>query len=275
VNQRGLPLAPRPPQTSGEPPRPSDASLRGLDWFIFFLADVQTGFGPFVAVYLTSQQWTQVDIGLVLSMGGIIALIGQMPGGALVDAARSERLVAAFALGGIGAAALSYALFPVFPVIATAAALHAAASCVLGPCIVAMSLGLVGHAAIGERLGRNARFASIGNGIAAAVMGGVGYLLSPRWVFVVTALLLVPAVIALSRIRPAEVDPERAHGGPIETGASANLCVVDPRTTWVVDPALMASRSRNTPFAGRRLTGRVRHTVYRGEPVVIDGEAQR
>ena len=63
---------------------------------------MQTGFGPFVAVYLTSQKWTQVDIGLVLSMGGIIALIGQMPGGALVDAARSERLVAAFALAGIG-----------------------------------------------------------------------------------------------------------------------------------------------------------------------------
>lgn len=207
---------PRQPNTSGEPPHPSRASLRGLDWFIFFLADVQTGFGPFVAVYLTSQKWTQVDIGLVLSMSGLIALIGQMPGGALVDAARSERLVASVALAGIGAAALAYAALPIFPVIAAAAALHAGASCVLGPCIVAMSLGLVGHVAIGERLGRNARFASIGNGIAAAVMGGVGYLLSPRWVFVVTAALLIPAMIALSRIRPAEVDPERAHGGPVE-----------------------------------------------------------
>ena len=207
---------PHPPNASDEPPHPSRASLRGLDWFIFFLADVQTGFGPFVAVYLTSQKWTQVDIGLVLSMSGLIALIGQMPAGALVDAARSERLVASVALAGIGAAALAYAALPVFPVIAAAAALHAGASCVLGPCIVAMSLGLVGHVAIGERLGRNARFASIGNGIAAAVMGGVGYLLSPRWVFVVTAALLIPAVIALSRIRPAEVDPDRAHGGPVD-----------------------------------------------------------
>jgi MFS family permease len=228
VRRQGPSLVPPPPQTSGEPPHPSHASLRGLDWFIFFLADVQTGFGPFVAVYLTSQKWTQVDIGLVLSMSGIIALIGQMPGGALVDAARSERLVAAFALGGIGAAALSYALLPIFPVVATAAALHAAASCVLGPCIVAMTLGLVGHAAIGERLGRNARFASIGNGVAAAFMGGVGYLLSPRWVFVVTALLLIPAMIALSRIRPVEVDPERAHGGPVES--TPDHAPVDVRT---------------------------------------------
>ena len=97
-----------------------------------------------------------------------------------------------------------------------AAALHAAASCVLGPCIVAMSLGLVGHAAIGERLGRNARFAAIGNGVAAAAMGAVGYLLSSRAaVFFVTAMLLVPTLMALSRIRPVEVDPDRAHGGPV------------------------------------------------------------
>ena len=176
---------------------------------------MQTGFGPFVAVYLTSQGWTQLDIGLVLSISGLIALICQMPGGAAVDAARSERLVASIALAGIGAAALAYAALPVFPAVAAAAALHAGASCVLGPCIAAMSLGLVGHMAIGERLGRNARFASIGNGVAAAVMGGIGYLLSPRWVFIVTAALLIPAMIALSRIRPAEVDPDLAHGGTV------------------------------------------------------------
>ena len=64
---------------------PSRESLRGLDWFIFFLADVQTGFGPFIAVYLTTQKWTQGEIGLVLSIGGVVALIGQMPGGAIVD----------------------------------------------------------------------------------------------------------------------------------------------------------------------------------------------
>ena len=83
---------------------PSRQSQRGLDWFIFFLADVQTGFGPFVAVYLTTQKWTQVEIGFVLSIGGIIGLIGQMPGGAIIDAARSERLVASLAVATIGVA---------------------------------------------------------------------------------------------------------------------------------------------------------------------------
>jgi dihydroorotase len=66
-----------------------------------------------------------------------------------------------------------------------------------------------------------------------------------------------------------------AHGGPVEVGATANLCVFDPIATTVVDPVGLASRSRNTPYAGRRFAGAVRHTVLRGEAVVIDATAQR
>jgi MFS family permease len=186
--------------------------LRGLDWFIFFVADVQTGFGPFVSVFLTTQKWTQFDIGLVLSAAGFVSLIGQMPGGALVDAARSERRVAGIAVAAICFSALGYAALPIFPVVLSAAVVHALASCVLGPAIAAISLGLVGHVAIGERLGRNARFAAVGNGLAAAAMGACGYLFSARAVFVVTVLLLIPALLALRGIAAAEIDPERAHG---------------------------------------------------------------
>jgi MFS family permease len=196
----------------GTAPNPSRQSLRGLDWFIFFLADVQTGFGPFVAVYLTTQKWTQVEIGFVLSIGGLVALIGQMPGGALVDAVRSEKMVAALAVATIGVSALAYAAWPIFPVVAAAATLHAAASCVLGPAIAAISLGLVGPLAIGERFGRNARFASLGNGVAAAVMGTCGYLLSSRSVFLVTFILAIPTLLSLARIREREIDAARAHG---------------------------------------------------------------
>jgi predicted MFS family arabinose efflux permease len=194
------------------PPHPSRRTLRGLDWFIFFVADVQTGFGPFVSVYLTAQKWTQVDIGLVLSAAGLVALVGQIPGGALIDFARSERLVAGLAVAAISISALAYAAWPIQPVVLAAAILHSGASCVLGPAIAAISLGLVGHAAVGERLGRNARFASIGNGLAAAAMGACGYFLSARAVFFVTALLLAPALIALRSMSANEIDPERAHG---------------------------------------------------------------
>jgi len=219
------------PDLDGEPPpepSPSRQSLRGLDWFIFFLADVQTGFGPFVAVYLTTQKWTQVEIGLVLSIGGIVALIGQMPGGAIVDAAKSEKLVAGLAVATIGCCALGYAAMPILPVVMTAATLHAMASCVLGPSIAAISLGLVGPLRIGERLGRNARYASLGNGVAAAVMGTCGYFLSSRSVFVVTFLLAIPTLLALSRIRAGEIDAAQAHGAaPHASAARKSIRVVD------------------------------------------------
>ena len=212
-DSRPLPTAPEPTAPDPAPPAPSKRSLRGLDWFVFFVADVQTGFGPFVAVYLTTQKWTQFDIGLLLSVSGLVALFGQIPGGALVDAARSEKFVAGLAITSIGVAALTYAAWPIFPVVLAAAVMHACASCVLGPAMAAISLGLVGHGAIAERFGRNARFASIGNGLTAAAMGACGYFFSPRAVFIVTTLLLVPALLALRAIAAREIDPERAHGG--------------------------------------------------------------
>jgi MFS family permease len=147
-------------------------------------------------------------------VAGFVSLIGQMPGGALVDAARSERFVAAIAIAVICVSALTYAVLPIFPMVLAGSILHSLASCVLGPAMAAISLGLVGHAAIGQRLGRNARFASVGNGLAAAAMGACGYLLSSRAVFIVTVLLLVPALLALRTISESEIDPERAHGAP-------------------------------------------------------------
>ena len=88
--------------------------------------------------------------------------------------------------------------------------------------------------------------------------------------------LPVEAVLRLLSWAPARIAGlEATHGGPVVEGYVANLCVFDPAATWVVDPDALASRSRNTPYAGRKLTGRVRHTLLRGEPVVLDGVAQR
>jgi dihydroorotase len=84
-----------------------------------------------------------------------------------------------------------------------------------------------------------------------------------------------PAAIAGLGPTDARVGGHSAQGGPLEAGATANLCIFDPGGRTVVDPHHLASRSRNTPYAGRTFAGAVRHTVLRGEPVVIDGEAQR
>ena len=88
--------------------------------------------------------------------------------------------------------------------------------------------------------------------------------------------LPIAEVLALMSWRPAAIiGADDAHGGPVAENRPANLCVVDPAATWTVDPGALASRSRNTPYAGMTLTGRVRHTLLAGEAVVVDAEAQR
>lgn len=88
--------------------------------------------------------------------------------------------------------------------------------------------------------------------------------------------LPIEQVLALLSWQPAAIAGlSDQHGGPVAEGRPANLCVIDPTATWTVDPAASASRSRNNPYAGRTLTGRVRHTFLFGEPVVKDGEPQR
>jgi dihydroorotase len=92
---------------------------------------------------------------------------------------------------------------------------------------------------------------------------------------VVPGLLDLPKAIALLSWQPARIAGLSEHGGPIAAGRPAHIAVFDPAAVWEVDPTKLASRSRNTPYAGRKLTGKVRHTILAGEPVVRDGQAQR
>jgi MFS family permease len=192
---------------------PSGRSQRGLDWFAFFLADIQTGWGPFVAAYLTSDNWTQLDIGLILTIGTLATMVLQIPVGALVDYFPAKRLLAAVAVVAISGSALLLAFWPIFSVVVGAKLLHATASCLAGPVLAAISLGLVGHTQLGTRLGRNARFLSLGNAIAAGLMGAVAHYYTNQAIFFLTAALGIPALFALAQIRSADIDRELARGG--------------------------------------------------------------
>ena len=66
-------------------------TLRGLDWLNFFLANVQTGIGPFLAIYLATNSWNEQRAGIALTLGGIAGILTQTPAGALVDHLRSKR----------------------------------------------------------------------------------------------------------------------------------------------------------------------------------------
>ena len=213
----------RSPPSAGAPRQVSPRSLHGLDWLVFFVADIQTGFGAFVSVFLTTQKWTQVDIGFVLTISAVVSLIGQIPCGAFVDSARSLRLTAGLALVAIGACAVAFAAWPIFLVALVSRMVHAAASTVLGLALVSISLGVVGQEGMSERLGRNAAFASAGTGIAAAIMGACGYYFSSRAVFFFAAALALPAIFALSRIRADEIGPasDAARGAPTNLRAVA------------------------------------------------------
>jgi MFS family permease len=177
-------------------------SLRGLDWLNFFVANVQTGFGPFIAVYLTENRWTTAEIGFALTIGTICSLVSQMPAGALVDAMDDKRWAVRFGVASISGTALLYALSTTKLSVYAAEVLHGLASSVISPSIAAVSLALVGRAAFSERAGRNARFASLGSGIAAGVMGAAGSFVSASSVFWLTAVLGVPALLALRMIGP-------------------------------------------------------------------------
>src|SRR5580700_2460883 len=134
---------------------PSARTLRGLDWLNFLLADVQTGVGPFLAIYLAGYKWNEERVGLALTVGGIAGILSQTPAGGFVDFLRSKRTLVGAAVAALAAGALLIALFPSFWPVMTAQVLIGSTSSVFIPAICAMSLGIVGRAAFDLRQGRN------------------------------------------------------------------------------------------------------------------------
>jgi predicted MFS family arabinose efflux permease len=191
---------------------PSRRTLRGLDALNFLLADVQTGVGPFLAIYLAGYKWNEESVGLTLTVGGIAGILTQTPAGGLVDSLRSKRALVGVGVAAIAAGALLIALFPSFWPVMGAQVLIGGTASVFIPAICAMSLGIVGRVAFDTRQGRNQTFNSAGNVIAAVSMGLLGYVVSNRSIFFFVAILAVPTILVLLLIRPAEIDYELARG---------------------------------------------------------------
>jgi MFS family permease len=190
----------------------SKHSLRALDWLNFFLADVQTGVGPFLAIYLAGYAWDEERIGLALSVGGIAGILAQTPAGALVDQIHQKRAIIAVGVGSLALGALLIALLPSFWSVLSAQALIGATSSIFIPAICAISLGIVGRRMFDARQGRNQSFNSAGNVFAAVSMGLLGYFVSNRSIFFFVVLCTLPTLLALSKIRADEIDYDRARG---------------------------------------------------------------
>ena len=177
----------------------------------FFVADVQTGFGAFVAFYLAHHEWSVRDVGFVLTIGSLAGVVSQIPGGALADALPWKRGLIAVGIGMIGIAALIFAVAPSYFPVLTASLVQGASGGVVTPAIGAINLGLVGRRAMSVRTGRNYRFAAGGHAATAAIMGLVGAYFQLGMIFVAAAALCIPALIALAFIRPNEIDYARAR----------------------------------------------------------------
>jgi predicted MFS family arabinose efflux permease len=180
----------------------------GLNGLNFVTGAMQTAFGPFFSVYLTEQGWSQGDIGFVLSVGTATVLAFQLPAGVLIDAIHLKRVATAIALVLLAVSALMLVTVPTPAPVMASQVVHSFASCLLTPAIAALTLALCGRDAFSERLGINGRYASLGSAFAAAGLGAVASYVSVQAVFIVTAILVIPGLIALALFRTDDRHPE-------------------------------------------------------------------
>lgn len=198
----------------------SKESRRGLDCLNFFLADIQTGFGAFVAFYLADLGWSKGQVGLALSAGTAAGLIAHLPGGAIVDWVPWKRGLAAIGILMIATSALILAFTPTFVMVFIAEILHGVTGGIVTPAIAAISLGLVGRGAMSARTGRNSAFDAAGNALTAGAMSAAGQYIAKSAIFLGAAALCIPALIALGFIRSGEIDYARARNAGIGSGAA-------------------------------------------------------
>ena len=191
-------------------------SLKALQATNFFLADVQTGLGPFLAAYLAGAGWEPGRVGVAFTLGGIITVILQTPAGAVVDGVRYKRLILVIASGVLacGAVLLSFTAAPW--AVYTSQVLIGGAGPFLAPTLAAVTMGLVGRQFFDRQFGKNQSFNSAGNVFCALSIAGVSSFFGTRAIFVAAAILTVPTIFCILRIRAEDIDYELARGSKSE-----------------------------------------------------------
>jgi MFS family permease len=183
-----------------------------LDAVNFLLADVRGALGPYLNVFLVTQQnWSQSEVGLVTTVGGLLGLAVQTPIGATIDETRAKRGVVVLALGVLAIGAIVIFALPSFWPVLVANSLMAVVGDVFGPAVAALTLGLYARRQLARRMGRNAAFDHAGNVVIAGVAAAVGYAFSQRAVFLLVPVFAVLAGIAVLSIPSAAIDNDRAR----------------------------------------------------------------
>ena len=192
-----------------------------LDAINFLLADVRGAVGPYLNVFLVTQQhWSQTDVGLVTTIGGLLGLAVQTPIGAAIDETRAKRGIIVVALAVLAITAVIIFAMPSFWPVAIANSLMAVAGDVFGPAVAALTLGLFARKQLARRMGRNSAFDHAGNVGIALVAGAVGYEFSQRAVFLLVPVFALLTVIAVLSIPAKAIDHNRARDLEPEPGAA-------------------------------------------------------
>jgi MFS family permease len=186
---------------------------RALDALNFFLADVRDGLGPYLAIYLlTEQKWDEASIGAVMSVAALAGIVAQTPAGALIDRSTAKRALMVGAAILVTLACLVLPLIDRFELVAATQALAAAAGAIFAPAIAAVTLGIVGPKAFARRTGRNEAFNHAGNAVAAALAGITAYWFGPIVVFWLLAAMALASIAATLSIPAGAIDHHVARG---------------------------------------------------------------
>jgi MFS family permease len=186
---------------------------RALDALNFFLADVRDGLGPYLAIYLlTEQKWDEASIGAVMSVAALAGILAQTPAGALIDRSTAKRALMVGAAILVTLTCLILPLIHGFAMVAATQALAAAAGAIFAPAIAAVTLGIVGPKAFARRTGRNEAFNHAGNAVAAALAGATAFWFGPIVVFWLLAAMALASIGATLSIPAGAIDHHVARG---------------------------------------------------------------
>jgi MFS family permease len=200
-----------------EPVKPDDKSTGrfspfSLDTVNFLSADVRGAIGPYLNVFLVTQQhWSQSEVGLVTTISGLLGIAVQTPIGAAIDETRAKRGVIVLALAVLAVTAIVIFALPTFWPVAIANSMMAVAGDVFGPAVAALTLGLFARKLLARRMGRNSAFDHAGNVAIALVAGAVGYAFSQRAVFLLVPVFAVLTMVAVLSIPAEAIDYDRAR----------------------------------------------------------------
>ncbi|AOX20342.1 MFS transporter [Kozakia baliensis] len=284
-----------------EKTQPSTSSRRGLDWINFLAADVQSGVGPYLTIFLTAHGWIASWLGVALAASAAASALVQIPAGWAVDRLACKRGLIVGAGAVIAVSCLVTVWWPDFwPVIFAQAALGVAAA-ILMPAIAATTLGLVGPKAMASRTSRNETLNHAGSFLTALIAGTIGQMLGLDWIFYLVCAAAIGSAVATSAIRSNEIDQDMASGGaaggakmPLDklfhrpalllflctvflfqcgnggmlSLASRELAVVHPKQeTWLLTACILGAQASMTGVAW--LVGRGLHKGYGRRTILL------